>query len=572
MDSSAYATLPRVVLENGSGYVKIGMAGNKKPPHVIPNCVGQPKKKASSHYTESHSSAIADQKDRSESHSTSESSSFISDSCYTLIEYFCNRPQINSLVCDPDRQRMVWDKYIGRSHLTKKDGIIFPGNYLSVIPESSSICLTEANLCPAQSRQLSAEIIFEDFGFPLACFLSSQTASSYFYQNYTPSRAKSDPVLYSYPDSTISTSRYSPINSHSVRKELDQRNSSKEMNLTGCLVVDCGFGSTHSVPFVNGIPIQNASLRTNSGGSQCNSYLKNIAAMRSVNLEFNELVVQHMKEESCYVSLDFDLELKAAKRLIKLYGTHLLAHQYILPIYTSKSKTLMSKHFTNYRKTTPPLLNENNEDLIKALVSGEISDIKQLEPTNVLSETNRVSNTHNSVTHDDTNDDDTDEVKDSLGEMNDINAEEFERDVDETQFVELFAERFSVPEIIFNPQDIKLNDCGIVELAYRSISLCPPIVQPLLASNIFICGGTTKFPGFIKRFYKDLRPMIPQEWDIRIYSTDDPMLASFYGARMWTNNDSMFLSNAITRSEYFENGASVIKIKEQPKRGNDFVL
>lgn len=294
MDSSAYATLPRVVLENGSGYVKIGMAGNRKPPHVIPNCIGQPKKKASSYYIETHSSANSDEKDRSQSHSVSESSGFVSDSCYTLIEYFCNRPQINSLVYDPDRQRMVWDKYIGRSHLTKKDGLISPGNYLSVIPESTSICLTEANLCPAQSRQLSAEIIFEDFGFPLACFLSSQTASAYFYQNFTPSRAKSDPVLYSYPDSVTLTSRSSPNNSQTNKQEHDQRNNFKDMNLSCCLVVDCGFGSTHAVPFVNGVPIQNAALRTNSGGSQCNSYLKNITAIRSVNLEFNELVVQHV--------------------------------------------------------------------------------------------------------------------------------------------------------------------------------------------------------------------------------------------------------------------------------------
>lgn len=50
------------------------------------------------------------------------------------------------------------------------------------------------------------------------------------------------------------------------------------------------------------------------------------------------------------------------------------------------------------------------------------------------------------------------------------------------------------------------------------------------------------------------------------------MLASFYGARMWTNNDAVFLSSAITRSEYFENGASVIKIKEQPKSKTDYVL
>lgn len=108
----------------------------------------------------------------------------------------------------------------------------------------------------------------------------------------------------------------------------------------------------------------------------------------------------------------------------------------------------MSKHFTNYRKTKPPLLNENNEDLIKALVSGEITDIKQLEPTSTISENNTGSNTPNDTNNEDGNDD----AREGLKELNELNGEEYERDEDETQYVELFAERFSVPEIIFNPQ------------------------------------------------------------------------------------------------------------------------
>ncbi|UKK00244.2 hypothetical protein MACK_000314 [Theileria orientalis] len=539
MDASAYSALPRVVLDNGSGYVKFGLSSNKRPPHVAPNCIGHPKKKASAHYSDSYSSSNMDQGTGYSTHSAADSGTFVSEYCYTLLEFFCYRPQVNSLVYDANRQRHVWDRYIGRSNLTNTNGVISPGNLLSVNPETTSICVTEPNLCPAQSRQLLAEILFEDFGFPLACFLSSQRASAYFYETLK-SKNKTGFNLNFYPN---------------------EPRPKKSEDISCCLVIDCGFGSTHSVPFVNGEPLQNAALRTAVAGSICNSYLKNITAMRSVNLEFNELVVQHMKEESCYVSRDFDLELRAAKRIQNLYGTR-LSHQYILPIYTSKSKTHMLKHFTNYRKARPPLLTEHNEEFIKLVADGKVKDPEYIK--SVISD--QYVNNEGSGNKEESGSGQSEVLSgESTREALEQNQETYNdqaNDYSDDQCVNLFSERFSVPEILFSPQDIKLKDCGIVDLAYRSISLCPPVVQPLLARNIFVCGGSTKYHGFIHRFYKDLRSLIPQAWDVGIYSIDDPSVASFYGAKHWTNNDTLFLSNAITRNAYFENGGSVIKIDE----------
>lgn len=274
MDASAYAALPRVVLDNGSGSVKFSLATSKKPPVVIPNCIGQPKRKflsqsfssGSGHGGSDHSSGHGD-------HSES-----ISEACYSLWEYFCLRPCVNSVLCEPNRQRNIWNKIMGNVHMMA-NGV--PANHLGILPATSAICITEPNMCPQPCRQTMAEVIFEDFGFSLAAIISSQLASNCYYASRrSPTLGRGTPGeigLKSYPNPENANMMY-------------------ESDASCCLVVDCGFGSSHCVPFVNNKPIQRAALRSSLAGWHLNAYLKNIAAMRTVNLEFNELLVQHVSD------------------------------------------------------------------------------------------------------------------------------------------------------------------------------------------------------------------------------------------------------------------------------------
>lgn len=58
--------------------------------------------------------------------------------------------------------------------------------------------------------------------------------------------------------------------------------------------------------------------------------------------------------------------------------------------------------------------------------------------------------------------------------------------------------------------DAESSECGIPELICRAIAKAPVEAQPFLASQIFLTGGSAKFPGFVERLWRDLRESLPQ--------------------------------------------------------------
>ena len=72
-------------------------------------------------------------------------------------------------------------------------------------------------------------------------------------------------------------------------------------------------------------------------------------------------------------------------------------------------------------------------------------------------------------------------------------------------------DRFSVPEILFNPNDIGINQAGIAEAIVQTVEKCPPVFRRQLYANIFIAGGNSKLPGFALRVRSDLELIRPQE-------------------------------------------------------------
>ena len=66
-------------------------------------------------------------------------------------------------------------------------------------------------------------------------------------------------------------------------------------------------------------------------------------------------------------------------------------------------------------------------------------------------------------------------------------------------------ERFTVPEILFNPSDIGISEAGIPEMISQSIAKCPQVMERQLYQNIIVAGGNTLLPGFKDRLVKDLQ-------------------------------------------------------------------
>ena len=84
------------------------------------------------------------------------------------------------------------------------------------------------------------------------------------------------------------------------------------------------------------------------------------------------------------------------------------------------------------------------------------------------------------------------------------------------QCLRLNNERFSVPETLFHPSDIGINQMGIPEAILNSILSCPEETWPHLFSNIILTGGSTLFPGFKERVENEIRCLTPDHFDVKV--------------------------------------------------------
>jgi actin-related protein 6 len=71
----------------------------------------------------------------------------------------------------------------------------------------------------------------------------------------------------------------------------------------------------------------------------------------------------------------------------------------------------------------------------------------------------------------------------------------------EEQVLKMANERFIVPELLFKPTGIGLQQQGLPEAIATSISRLPEDLQGLFWANITLVGGNCKIPGLLPRLY-----------------------------------------------------------------------
>ncbi|MEJ1277120.1 ARP6 actin-related protein 6 [Cricetulus griseus] len=90
------------------------------------------------------------------------------------------------------------------------------------------------------------------------------------------------------------------------------------------------------------------------------------------------------------------------------------------------------------------------------------------------------------------------------------------------QILRLANERFAVPEILFNPSDIGIQEMGIPEAIVYSIQNLPEEMQPHFFKNIVLTGGNSFFPGFRDRVYSEVRCLTPTDYDVSVVLPENP--------------------------------------------------
>ncbi|KAI0786140.1 actin-like protein Arp6 [Abortiporus biennis] len=128
------------------------------------------------------------------------------------------------------------------------------------------------------------------------------------------------------------------------------------------------------------------------------------------------------------------------------------------------------------------------------------------------------------------------------------------------QILYMNNERFSIPEILFRPDDVGLDQCGIPETIAHSISLLPEDIQGMFWANIGLIGGSTKFAGFRDRLFKDLTSLAPSGTGVSIWQSEEPILEAYHAAMTFSLR-SDFQEHTVTRAEYLEMGSNACRRK-----------
>ncbi|KAK1312820.1 Actin-related protein 6 [Acorus calamus] len=98
----------------------------------------------------------------------------------------------------------------------------------------------------------------------------------------------------------------------------------------------------------------------------------------------------------------------------------------------------------------------------------------------------------------------------------------------------LTNERFLVPEMLFHPADLGMNEAGLAECIIRSVDACHPYLHPVLFESIVLSGGSTLFPRFAERL---------------------PILGVWRGGSLLASSPD-FEAMCVTKAEYEEYGST----------------
>lgn len=228
------------------------------------------------------------------------------------------------------------------------------------------------------------------------------------------------------------------------------------------------------------------------------NYLTRLLSLRYYDMRNDTYVVNEIKEQTSYVSLDFNGDLektwkgtRGEKRESYVSGGG-IAKDYILPDFDTRMKGIVRDY--------DPSLHTKSKKMAASAGDGD---------TDVLT---------------------------------------------------LRNERFAVPELLFEPSDIGLRQPGLADVIMQSLSELPIGLWPGLLANIVVVGGNALLPGFIQRLEKELVKRVPDACIVRVAHPIDPITSTWHGGVNLAKHPDILKFSA-TKQEYEEYGSAWVARK-----------
>ncbi|XP_078428006.1 actin-related protein 6 [Wolffia australiana] len=288
---------------------------------------------------------------------------------------------------------------------------------------------------------------------------------------------------------------------------------SRDVHISGAqcsLVVDCGFSFTHAAPVVHDFTLNYGVRRLDLGGKALTNYLKELVSFRSVNVLDETFLVDDAKEKLCFVSLDVARDLRLARRQ---GNNNPFRCTYVLPDGVTCTRGFVKDEEEAWRclSSSPEEQPEVHQTAVKrgtAFAEEETAG----------------------------------------------NTKEKRIDLTKNEF-SLCNERFLVPEMIFRPADLGMNEAGLAECIVRAVHSCHPRLHPVLWERIILTGGTTLFPQFAERLERELRPLVRDDYRLKITTQEEPILGVWRGGSLLASSPD-FEAMCVTKQEYEELGSA----------------
>ncbi|KAG9293470.1 hypothetical protein G9A89_009194 [Geosiphon pyriformis] len=119
-----------------------------------------------------------------------------------------------------------------------------------------------------------------------------------------------------------------------------------------------------------------------------------------------------------------------------------------------------------------------------------------------------------------------------------------------------------VPEVLFQPSFLGLEDPSLHDALYSSIMSCDNELQKILLNNIVLSGGNTLFEGMADRLLKEIKKLIPASLNFKakILAPSEREYSVWMGGSILASLTT-FKNMCITKQEYQEFGASLVRRK-----------